>query len=234
MRNTLQRLIESGLYKKETPLKLHLGCGMTHLPGYINIDFPQVKHPVMTTVADMEADILYDLMFPDNSVDEIRSHLLFEHFSRVAALAQLIKWHRWMIVDGLLLIETPDFMGSSKQITSDKIPYTQKMAVVRHLTGDQSASWGFHTDQWWDERFENSLSKLGFHIIKMAYSQWERWPHLCNITVVAMKLYNIEIDTQVERCLSLLKESMVSERENTTFNVWKKQLIKLLEGIDGK
>lgn len=232
--DTLQRLIESGLYKKDTPLKLHLGCGMTHLSGYVNIDFPQAKHPVMTTAADAEADILYDLIFPNGSVDEIRLHHLFEHFSRVVALAQLVKWHGWLKVGGTLTIETPDLMGSSKQIASDGVPYTQKMAIVRHLAGDQSASWGFHLDQWWSERFENTLSKLGFHITKMDYSQWERWPHLCNVTVVAMKLGNIEVAAQIEQCLSLLEESMVSEREVTTFSVWRKQLLELLEGTNGK
>jgi len=225
---TLQKLIESGLYKTGTPLKLHLGCGTNHFLGYINIDYPQEKHPVTTIAADAEADILNDFVFPDNSVDEIRLHHLFEHFSRVVALVQLVKWHSWLKVEGILVIETPDLLGSAQQLSSEHIDYKQKMAIVRHLEGGQSAPWGMHISQWWGERFETTLSKLGFHIIDIKYSQWERWPNLCSILVTATKLNDVELSVQIEHCLVLLRDSMVSDRELPTFNIWKDQLVGLL------
>lgn len=227
--NTLDKLIESGLYVKGTVLNLHLGCGQNRLDGFINIDFPQSKHNVMKSVADADADIVKDLQFPENSVNEIRLYHVYEHFSRVIALAQLVKWHCWLKIDGILVIETPDFFKSIEQIVSEGIDYKQKMAIVRHLTGDQSAAWGYHLDQWGDERFETTLSKLGFHITNMNHSKWDRWPYLCSVIVTATKLNNVLLPDQIEQCLLLLKDSMVSEREAATFEIWKKQLIELLE-----
>lgn len=232
--STLGKLIVNGLYKEGTPLRLHLGCGATNISGYINIDFPQSEHPVMIPAVDAEADIVNDLIFANDSVDEIRSHHLFEHFSRVIALAQLVKWHSWLKIGGILIIETPDFVGSINQLVSKDIEYKRKMAIVRHLTGDQSASWGFHQDQWWDERYETTLSKLRFRIVKIIHTQWNRWPYLSNITVEAMKLKDVDLSDQINACLELLKESMVSEKETATFDVWKQQFAKLLEGIGGE
>ena len=226
--NTIEKLVKSELYKEGDPLKLHLGCGNTKLDGYIDIDFPQDKHLVMTMAANTYTDILNDLVFPSNSVDEIYLAHLFEHFSRVIALAQLVKWRYWLKVDGILIIETPDFEGSIQQLVSEDIKYDQKMAIVRHLTGDQSAPWGMHLDQWWGERFETTLSKLGFHIIEFNTTKWETWPYLSNITVTATKLNDIQISIQIDKCLELLEESMVSVREGATFSVWEKQLRELL------
>lgn len=229
--NSLEKLAESGLYKIGQPLKLHLGCGQTHLFEYVNIDFPQSEHNVMISAADAEADITKDLKFPENSVDEIRSHHVFEHFSRVTALAQLIKWHRWLKVDGILIIEVPDFMTSIDQIMDPTANYSDQMAIIRHLTGDQSSDWGFHVDQWFDARFETTLSAFGFHIVEINKTKWEVWPHLASITVNAVKLSNKSIKEQIEIANTLLKDSMVSEREVKTYEVWKIQLLELLEGI---
>ncbi len=229
--DTLDKLIESGLCRRGGPVRLHLGCGNVSLPDYIDIDFPQDQHNVMKSAADAEANIVKDLNFPRFSVDEIRSHHMFEHFPRIIALAQLVKWHFWLKVDGILVIETPDFMGSIKQLVSDDIEYKHKMAIIRHLTGDQAAPWGFHTDQWFNERFETTLSILGFHITDMSTTQWDRWPYLSNVTVTATKVGKISVNDQIDKCLLILKDSMVSEREVATYNVWKDQLIEALKEV---
>lgn len=230
--NTLTKLIDAGLCRRGGPVKLHLGCGQTRLDGFINIDFPQDKHNVMKSAADAKADIVNDLVFSENSVDEIRTHHMLEHFSRVIALAQLVKWHRWLKVDGILIIETPDFMRSVLQLVDELTDYARKMAIVRHLTGDQAASWGFHLDQWFGERFETTLSTLGFHIIDIDYLEWSRWPHLRSIKVTATKLSNVPIRNQITACFDLLQQSMVSPKEEKTFEVWKSQLSDALKGVN--
>ena len=223
--NSLEILKEAGIYKE--PLKLHLGCGSNYLKDYINIDLPSSEHSVMNVKVDATADITKDLNFPENSVDEIKLLHVFEHFPRTIALAQLIKWHYWLKIDGILIIETPDFRASIKQFL--EAPYKQQMAIVRHLTGDQSDRWAFHVDQLWDERFETTLSAFGFHITDIVKTKWNRWPELASITVTAIKLENREIKNQFEVATNLLKESMVSEREQKTYEVWENQLRKELE-----
>jgi len=228
--NSLDILKESGLYKEGKPLRLHLGCGQTHLDGYVNIDFSQGQHKVMKIVADAKADITTDLVFPRFSISEIRSHHMYEHFSRVIALAQLIKWHFWLKIDGVLVIETPDGLRSAKQLVDELTDYKQKMAIVRHLVGDQSEEWGYHKDLWYGERFETTLSSFGFHVTDIDYLEWDRWPYLRSIKVIASKVREVSINDQIDIAYTLLKDSMVSEREKSTLEVWKKQLRDNLRG----
>jgi len=60
-------------------MKLHLGYGSNYLDGYVNIDLPPQGQTVMCARADVYTDIR-TLTYPDNSIDEIRSHHLLEHF----------------------------------------------------------------------------------------------------------------------------------------------------------
>lgn len=65
-------------------MKLHLGCGNTILPGYVNIDtncfFEDKNLPENTTFRHL--DILQiDRFFRSESVSEIYSHYVFEHIS---------------------------------------------------------------------------------------------------------------------------------------------------------
>lgn len=84
---------------RQRELKLHLGCGDNYLAGYLNIDLPPSRQTVVKTKADLYADIRV-LDYPEGSVDEIRSHHVFEHFSRQEALKLLANWRRWLKVGG--------------------------------------------------------------------------------------------------------------------------------------
>lgn len=229
--NTLKKLIEAGVYQEGKPLKLHLGCGTSYLDGYLNIDYEQAKHSVMQVKVDATADITKDLNFPENSVDEIRLHHVFEHFNRVEALVQLIKWHKWLKLNGNLIIETPDFEYSIRQILNPTSTHSLKMAIIRHLTGDQSDNWAYHVDQWYEERFISTLSALGFSVLDVETTKWEVWPHLSNITIFANKQEERSFEQNISISLDILKDSMVSEKEYKTYNIWMKQLKDSLEGF---
>lgn len=141
-------------------MKLHLGCGGTYLDGYVNIDFPLSEKTIMNVKADVYCDIS-NLNYDDNSIEEIRSHHLFEHFNRVDALRMLIKWRRWLKPGGKLIIETPDFFWCS--LIFPFIPsYSFKMRLGRHIFGSQEDFWGCHLDFWYKSKFKKVLSNLGF------------------------------------------------------------------------
>ncbi len=64
-------------------MKLHLGCGQKYLDGYINIDYPLTsEHSVQqNSVADELANLM-ELRYKPGTIDEIRLHHVFEHFSQ--------------------------------------------------------------------------------------------------------------------------------------------------------
>jgi len=228
--NTLQQLKRRGLLHADQPLRLHLGCGERHLEGYINIDYPQSEHPVMHPAADFCADIV-NLWFPPGTVDEVRLHHVFEHFDRVEALGLLIKWHSWLRKGGTLRIETPDIVGSAKVLLSQP-SWKVKMGIVRHLSGDHAASWGYHLDHWFAERFEHTLSRLGFGAIKASHTSWQREPFLANVEITAVKMRDILLDEQKTAAEKLLWDSAVdaSSAEQHTWQVWKERLDGFLRG----
>lgn len=82
----------------KNPIKLHVGCGLKHLEGYINIDVsPEVK-------PDVVADIC-KLPFKDNSVDEIYTAHTLEHVPDFTkAMREL---HRVLRPGGRLKIVVP-------------------------------------------------------------------------------------------------------------------------------
>lgn len=224
--DSIKFLISNGFVKNGEPLRVHLGCGEQHFPGYVNIDYPPDKHNVMNVAADVYADIT-KIDFPPESIDEVRLHAVFEHFNRVTALAMLIKWHSWLKVGGILRIETPDILASSKTLLSD-VSFNVKMGVVRHLAGDQSADWAYHVDQWFPERFTVTLQNLGFEIVEMYSKTWDQEPFLSNVEVIAKKTGTIPRENLLKTAETLLWYSTVSPSEKKTFDIWKKQLKELL------
>lgn len=83
-------------------LKLHLGCGHIHLPGYVNIDislFPEVD-----LVCDARS-----LPYDDNSVDFIYSCALIEEFGRYEWVDVLKHWCNKLKPEAILRLSTSDF-----------------------------------------------------------------------------------------------------------------------------
>jgi len=103
-------------YLKENPVaktKLHLGCGGVRLEGFVNVDL----HPASTEVPDSSrsgclADVFADIRnlgLVENSVDEIFSTHVLEHFPRWETVDMLRDWHRMMKPAARLVVEMPDF-----------------------------------------------------------------------------------------------------------------------------
>lgn len=208
--------------------KLHLGCGRKYLEGYVNIDFPDSEHTVQKDLtADVYADI-HGLVYPPDSIDEIRLHHVFEHFSRPIALALLCRWRNWLKPGGVLKLETPDAMACFKQMLSPFSSFSAKQQVMRHLFGSHEAVWAFHADGWYEEKFRITLSKLGYSNIQVVKTKWEM---LRNIEVTATKsndtLGSAEYEELVEELLTMsavtLKQErvrIVPESEKSMVKVW--------------
>ena len=144
---------------EQKPIRLHFGCGEKYLEGYINIDFPPSEHTVIKVKADLYADFR-TLEYQPETVDEIRCHHVFEHFSRVESLKLLLQWRCWLKVGGVFCIETPDFRNAIKYYLLGG--FKQKCQIGRHIFGSQEAGWAFHKDFWDRSKFQFILTKLGF------------------------------------------------------------------------
>lgn len=193
--------------------KLHLGCGRKYLDGYVNIDFPASEHTVQKDLtADIHADI-HGLVYPIDSIDEIRLHHVFEHFSRPTALALLCRWRDWLKPGGEIKLETPDASACFKQMLSPFTSFAAKQQVMRHLFGSHEAEWAFHADGWYEEKFRITLAKLGYSNIQVFKTKWEM---LRNIEVTAtktdVKLCYAEYEKAVEELLTMSAVTLKQER----------------------
>ena len=165
-------------------VKLHLGCGQRYLHGYVNIDFPDSEHTVQAGLrADQHADITL-ISYPAASIDEIRLHHVFEHFDRPMALALLCRWRDWLKIGGLLRIETPDALACSKVLASPLCTFDKKQQVIRHMFGSHEAAWAVHRDGWYVQKFQLTLTTLGFNGLRFRKNHWGS---LKNIEVWATK-----------------------------------------------
>lgn len=204
-------------------IRLHLGCGENYLQGYVNIDFPSSKHTIMEVHPDVSTDLTL-MELPDSSIDEIRLHHVFEHFNRVISTGMLLRWFKWLRTDGLLTIETPDFSGCARTYLSEKTNDRTKLGILRHLEGDQAESWAYHITQWSEERFRLVLSIIGFEIIDVKRSMWNREPYLSNVTVFAKKNGNYSDDELYKRGVKILSLGILDSSEEDTLRTWIQQL----------
>lgn len=83
-------------------LKLNLGCGPVHLPGWVNIDSALAEEP------DVVADALH-LPYEDDTVDAIYASHLLEHFAHDAPVLE--EWHRVLRPGGVCVVVVPDIIG---------------------------------------------------------------------------------------------------------------------------
>jgi len=84
-------------------LRLHLGCGFTHHPGWVNID----------AVASFQPDVLHDVSQPlpydDLSVDEILAEDILEHFDKYQRYVVFYDWSRVLKIGGCITLQVPNF-----------------------------------------------------------------------------------------------------------------------------
>jgi len=98
------------------PIRLDLGGGTKHYPGWINVDCAdqrnaleapgKVSHAAIPVNADVSAD-LFDLPFPDDYADEARAIHVIEHLWPWDAERALREWIRVLKPGAPLAIECP-------------------------------------------------------------------------------------------------------------------------------
>jgi predicted SAM-dependent methyltransferase len=96
---TDHRLIET---YQEPVRKLHLGCGYSHLDGWLNSDYFPVSDDVLAL------DVTRRFPFDDNSFDYVFSEHMIEHVCLTDGLKMLAECFRVLRLGGCIRISTPD------------------------------------------------------------------------------------------------------------------------------
>lgn len=84
-------------------MKLHLGCGKRHIPGYFHIDAVEFPHVDLVHAVDNLP------MVPDESIELIYACHVLEHYQRRMVTRVLREWRRVLRAGGTLRVAVPDF-----------------------------------------------------------------------------------------------------------------------------
>lgn len=142
-------------------MKLHLGCGQRHIPGFVHVDIqpgPHIDHVCGVNalpIAAGQADLIY------------ASHVL-EHFGRAEYLDVLREWHRVLRPGGVLRLSVPDFAACAK-IYHEQGLEDGLSGLIGLISGGQRDPYDFHK-MIFDEPFLTSaLFRVGFTEVR----QWD-------------------------------------------------------------
>ncbi len=122
--------------------KLNLGCGDKILPGYINVDVAESR-------LDRKPDVLCDLHkltpFEDDSVDEILSVHVVEHFWRWEVVDILREWARVLKPGGTMILECPNLISACQELMQ------QQDAATGPGQEGQRTMWVLYGDPAWKD-----------------------------------------------------------------------------------
>lgn len=107
-----------------------------------------------------------DLPFEDDSLGEIRSSQLFEHFGRAEGRELLKHWYKKLIEGGKVHIDIPDLYGSAKLFVEARTLEDKKWAE-RLLYGSQKNEYGYHKAMYDVEMISAYLEDVGFSDIEI-------------------------------------------------------------------
>lgn len=110
-------------------MKLNLGCGPKHLPGFVNVDLPgnwSGKEP------DVAADVTQPLPFDDGSADEIHAYHVIEHLERFHVERVIDDWVRVLKPGGKLVLECPcldKIIGHFRKAVETQKPLDPRLTI---------------------------------------------------------------------------------------------------------
>lgn len=140
------------------PVKLHLGCGVKHLPGWVHVDalaYPHVDH-----VGPVES-----LPFAeDGSVDLIYACHVLEHFGRNEVAGVLAEWRRVLKPGGALRLAVPDFAACAELYVAGKL--TSLNDIMGLLMGGQRDQYDYHKVLFDEASLTAALTASGFASVR--------------------------------------------------------------------
>ena len=147
-------------------MKLHLGCGKRHIPGFVHIDvvdYPHVDH--VSTIDNLA-------FIPDESVELIYNCHVLEHFKRREVPKVLAEWKRVLTPGGILRIAVPDFAALCEVYQG----YGNKLELVMGpLFGRQDYLYNIHYNVFDCPTLSRLLEEAGFDQVQRY--DWRKTEH---------------------------------------------------------
>lgn len=137
-------------------MKLHLGCGNRHIPGFTHIDLIDYPH------IDYKNPIDDLSIFKDNSIDLIYNCHVLEHFHKRRIPEVLKEWHRVLKPGGILRTSVPDFNQLIKVYKRER----DINLIQGSLLGGQTYLYNFHNMIFDCQNLTQYLIDTGFKDIK--------------------------------------------------------------------
>ena len=190
----------------QSTTRLNIGCGGRPLRGYINIDMDtldQIRLRYPNQIFDDDLIVvqydIFNLPFPDNSVDEIRSEGLIEHLPFIDEPKFFYEIVRILKPGGILYISTVDFEMTAKQWLDAKDDWqdfykNDKEAILKQhwfgtytykpnnrwgyltatLFGSQNGEGQFHTNCYSEKKLRAICKKIKLDVLALDHFQWKK------------------------------------------------------------
>lgn len=136
-------------------IQLNIGCGEMILSDYINCD-------LYNDNADIKCDAKV-LPFEDNSVDKIIAIHIIEHFDFKEFFDVLREWNRVLKTNGILWIETPDFLESCKKFVNSN--EQERIKLYSHFFSEPWVPGQIHKFLYTESQLRWTLEQCGFNNI---------------------------------------------------------------------
>jgi len=146
-------------------MKLHLGCGKRHIPGFVHIDavdYPHVDH--VATIDNLS-------FIGDGSVDLIYNCHVLEHFKRRDVVRVLTEWYRVLKPGGVLRSSVPDFA----QLCEVYRKFKRLDLVIGPLFGRQDYLYNIHYNAFDQAALTQQLHEVGF--VDVRRYDWRETEH---------------------------------------------------------
>lgn len=150
--------------------KLEIGCGKRPKEGYKTMDVDPEANP----------DILWDATitpypFEDNSLDEIYSHWVLEHFAHRQIDRILVEWLRILKLGGQVIAVTNNYDAHNKALWEGIINWEEWNKMIFGLTNNGQPVSVFECHKFgWNEKYATKKFKeIGFSKVKVEVG----WKH---------------------------------------------------------
>ncbi len=146
-------------------MKLHLGCGKKHIPGFVHVDIEDHPH------IDFRMPVNQLTFAQDNSVELIYASHVLEHFGRHEVDQVLGEWFRVLRKEGILRIAVPDF-GAVCQRYHETAELGELIGLV---CGGQRNEYDYHKMVFDEKLLGARLRDAGF--VSVSRYDWKNTEH---------------------------------------------------------